>query len=322
MESGLYRLLRIMVVVGVVASVTAIFKIQAAPTALYESGNVSPLGYTFSLALFVFPVAGLVAWFATNRSRINRHWKAFWVTFCIIVPLWSLLDIFLANVFFSFPNRDATLGIDLPGYLPGEGWGLHVPIEEFLFYITGCTVIVLLYVWGSEVWFSAYTRPDEAYMRVRSRLQIAQTWHGRSALVGLAILALGLLAKKVGPAPDGFPLYFSFLVLLVVVPSAMAFRLVAEFVNLQAFLFTLQALLLVSLMWEVTLALPYGWWNYQERWMLGIQILPWSRLPIEAPMLWFAAAWSNIGIYELAKLFFFSEQPLRKVFTVKRGATS
>lgn len=322
MEPGLYRLLRIMIGVVVVAAVIAVIRIDTAPIAVYEAGNVSPQGYTLSLALFILPVAGLVWWFATHRSRIRRHWKAFWVTFWIIVPLWSLLDIFLANLFFSFPNPDATLGFDLPGYKPGEGWGLHVPVEEFVFYITGCAVIVLLYVWASEVWFSAYTRSEDAYAQVRPGFQLSQTWHGRSLLAGAGIIAVGVLVKKLGPEPDGFPLYFTFLVLLVVVPSAMAFRLVAQFVNLQAFLFTLQALLLVSVLWEVTLALPYGWWNYQGRWMLGIDILPWSNLPIEAPLLWFAAAWSNIGLYELAKLFFFAERPLRSVFTLKGDAAS
>ena len=306
-----------MLLVGVAAAAVSILTIQVAPTAVYETGDASPFGYTLSLALFVFPVASLVGWFATHRSRIDRHWKAFWATFWIIVPLWSILDILLANVIFSFPNPAATLGIELPGYKPGDGWGLHVPIEEFLFYVMGCAVIVLLYIWGSEVWFSAYTRSEEDYAEVGSGFQLRQTWHGRSLLTGLAVILAGILVKKFGAHPDGFPVYFTFLVAVVLVPSGMAFRLVARFVNLQAFLFTLQTLLLVSLLWEVTLALPYGWWNYNQQWMLGIGILPWSNLPIEAPMLWVAAAWSNIGIYEVAKLYYFSEQPFRDVIRLR-----
>lgn len=317
MEPGLYRLLRIMVLVGIAAAIVSVLSIRVAPAAVYELGDVSPLGYTFSLALFVFPMAALVWWFATHRSRINRHWKAFWATFFIIVPLWSVLDILLANVIFSFPNPSATMGFELPGYKPGDGWGLHVPVEEFLFYFTGCAVIVLLYIWGSEVWFAAYTRSEEEYAEIGAGFRLRQTWHGRSLLAGVAVITAGIVVKKLGPASDGFPLYFTFLVAVVVVPSAMAFRLVARFVNLQAFLFTLQTLLLVSLLWEVTLALPYGWWNYNQRWMLGIGILPWSNLPVEAPLLWMAAAWSNIGIYELAKLYFFSEQSFRDVIRLR-----
>ena len=30
--------------------------------------------------------------------------------------------------------------------------------------------------------------------------------------------------------------------------------------------------LLISLLWEVTLALPYGWWNFQDEQMIGLRI--------------------------------------------------
>ncbi len=55
-------------------------------------------------------------------------------------------------------------------------------------------------------------------------------------------------------------------------------------------------------MWEATLALPYGWWDYNHNQMVGVFITPWSSLPIEAVVLWVAATWSNIAIYEVAKL--------------------
>jgi hypothetical protein len=37
--------------------------------------------------------------------------------------------------------------------------------------------------------------------------------------------------------------------------------------------------------------------------MIGIFVTPWSDLPIEAVLLWVAATWSNIAVYEVAKLF-------------------
>jgi hypothetical protein len=36
--------------------------------------------------------------------------------------------------------------------------------------------------------------------------------------------------------------------------------------------------------------------------MVGIFVEPWTRLPIEAAVLWGAAAWSNIAIYEFFRL--------------------
>lgn len=117
-------------------------------------------------------------------------------------------------------------------------------------------------------------------------------------------MVVGLLYKKLGPHPydEGFPTYLLFVVMLVALPSAMFFRAVVKFVNLRALVFALQSILFIGLVWEVTLALPYGWWGYRPQQMVGIFLTPWSNLPIEAAFLWGAAAWSNIGVYEVFKL--------------------
>ena len=49
---------------------------------------------------------------------------------------------------------------------------------------------------------------------------------------------------------------------------------------------TMFFMMLVSMLWEATLALPYGWWNYQRETMTGIFIGAWSGLPIEAIIVW------------------------------------
>jgi hypothetical protein len=59
---------------------------------------------------------------------------------------------------------------------------------------------------------------------------------------------------------------------------------------------------LVSLLWEVTLALPNGWWDYHHARMLGVLIEPWSELPLEATALWPISAWSNVLLFELFRV--------------------
>ena len=298
----------------------ALSSVNVAPTAVYPEGDVSPFGYTISLVLFGIPVLALMGWFGRHRARLPRHWQAFWITFGIIVVLWSGLDMLLARTLFTFPNPDATMGLDLPGYVPGEGWQLAaVPIEEFVFYISGCAVILLLYIWGSELWYPEYTANDDAYIEAGQGFRLGDTWHWQSLSGGLALLGAAYLIKQV-MEPGGFPWYFAFLVLIIVVPSGMAFRLVLRFINMRAFLFTIQSLLAVSIIWEVTLALPYGWWGYNHEYMMGLYLRAWFDLPVEAPMLWLAAAWSNVAIYELAKLKLFADQPLRAVFSIRKSA--
>jgi hypothetical protein len=129
---------------------------------------------------------------------------------------------------------------------------------------------------------------------------------GRVLGVGVGIIALAVAVKAwnpLGQAEPGFPGYITFIVVMVIVPTAMFFEVIVRFVNVRAMVFTLQSMLLIALLWEATLALPYGWWDYQHDQMIGIFVTPWSDLPIEAVLLWVAATWSNIAVYEVAKLF-------------------
>jgi hypothetical protein len=56
------------------------------------------------------------------------------------------------------------------------------------------------------------------------------------------------------------------------------------------------------LLWEATLALPYGWWEYRPGSMLGLHIGAWSRLPIEAVFVWFAVTFTTVITYEVIKI--------------------
>ena len=50
------------------------------------------------------------------------------------------------------------------------------------------------------------------------------------------------------------------------------------------------------------LALPYGWWEYQPRTMMGLHIGAWSGLPIEAVFVWFAVTFTTVITYDVIKI--------------------
>ena len=61
-------------------------------------------------------------------------------------------------------------------------------------------------------------------------------------------------------------------------------------------------MVLVSLIWEATLAIPYAWWGYHHDMMMGIYISAWHDLPIEAAFLWMVVTYTTIIVYEAIKL--------------------
>jgi hypothetical protein len=50
---------------------------------------------------------------------------------------------------------------------------------------------------------------------------------------------------------------------------------------------------LLSLIWEATLAVPYHWWGFQHRQMIGVFIGAWSGLPIEEVCVWIAVTYAT-----------------------------
>jgi hypothetical protein len=65
---------------------------------------------------------------------------------------------------------------------------------------------------------------------------------------------------------------------------------------------------LISIIWEVTLALPRGYWGYQHGAMLGIFIGVWNGLPIEQITVWFFCTYV-IFFYEFIKICYFTPLP-------------
>ena len=75
-----------------------------------------------------------------------------------------------------------------------------------------------------------------------------------------------------------------------------------RFINWRAFSFAFFVMLLISLVWEATLASPYGWWGYPPEAMMGIFIGAWSELPMEAVLVWLAVTFTTVIIYEVVKI--------------------
>lgn len=259
-----------------------------------DSPDPTPLGYTWSLLLFILPLTALAVWLA-RRPDLTLARKAFWRTLAVLTPTGFVLDLLFGNRFFTFPNHRATLGLNIPAV----GGGL--PVEEFVFYLTGFMLVLLSYLWADEYWLRAYNVPD--YRSQARELRRLAQFHAPSVVLGVALVAGAVIYKKaVSASPEGFPWYFTYLVAASFIPSAGFFRAAQPFVNWRAFGFTCYLILLISLLWEVTLALPYGWWGYRPEAMMGLHIGAWRGLPVEAVCVWLAVSFTTVIIYEVIKL--------------------
>jgi len=272
-------------------------------TLTISEANPTPYGYTLSLLLFIVPIVVIGFWFVPKEGVVIPR-KAFWRTIAILVPGGFALDFFFAGHFFVFPNVGATLQIGAPAL------GKPVPIEEYVFYLTGFIVVLLLYVWMDEFWLAAYNVPD--YKGEAKQISRLLQFHPASAMVAIALIAAGIIYKKFfSSSPEGFPGYFTFLVGVGIMPAVTFFPAARRFVNWRAFSATSFFILLVSLLWEATLALPYGWWGFQSRQMLGLSIGAWSGLPIEEVFVWIAVTYATVIVFEVVKIWQASEKPAR-----------
>jgi len=263
----------------------------------------SPLGYTWSLSLFVVPALVLATWFL-RHPRYPTQRKAFWLTAIPLSLLGIGLDVVLGHLFFEFPNTGATLGIDIPVV------GGTVPGEEFVFYVSGFVTTLLLYIWCDEHWLGAYNVPDyEAEYRQQGHTRVLR-FHWPSLLIGIAAVVAAVAYKKLlSPAPEGFPGYFTFLMFVAVMPSMVLYPTALPFVNWRAVSVVFFVLVLISLLWEVTLAHPYQWWAFRPEQMIGLFIGGWTNLPVEEPLLWMVVTYTTVIVYETVKIVLSLDKP-------------
>jgi hypothetical protein len=273
----------------------------------------SPYGYTISLLLFVIPDAILI-WLLVQHPRGRIERRAFCATVATVFAMGCVLDFVFACAFFRFPNQGATLGLRLPAFCFAKGWVPDVlPIEEFGFYGFGSLFMIGLYVWFDLAWLGRTSAADPQSI---ARTLIEQDrallrFHPLSLVNGGLLILAAIGFRKLFVAEPGFPGYFVFLTCLMFIPSALLYPTVKELINWQAFTVMFLILQLVSLLWEATVAVPYGWWNYHHDQMLGIFIGSWAQLPIEAVMVWIAVGFATVVLYEMFRVQFHRRELLR-----------
>ena len=301
---GAWIVLGLLAMVVIPAAVT--LHSVSSPGTLTVGPNPSPHGYTWSLLLFMVPILVIGLWFLPSEG-LEIPQRAFWRTIGILAPIGCLLDVIFAQWFFVFPNPKATLGILAPAL------GRPVPIEEYVFYLTGFITILLLYVWLSEYWLAAYTVRD--YVGEARALRGLLQFHPASLVVGVVLIAAAIVYKRwFSSVPVGWPGYFIVLVAGGLIPSVSFFSATRRFINWRALSLTMFFILLVSLLWEATLALPYGWWNYQHGAMVGVFIGAWSGLPIEAVLVWLAVTYGTVILFEVVKIWQASGRRAKEAF--------
>jgi hypothetical protein len=281
------------------------------PATVQAIKGASPHGYTWSLLLFIVPIAVIGGWFLPSEG-LEIPQKAFWRTIAILAPIGCLLDVIFAQWFFCFPDPNATLGILAPAL------GHWVPIEEYFFYFTGFITILLLYVWFSEYWLAAYTLED---YRGESRALPRLLQFHPTSLIAAAVLIAGAFGYKkyFSHVPEGWPGYFIVLALGGLAPAMSFYPATKRFINWRALSMTMFFIMLISMMWEATLALPYGWWNYQHRAMMGVFIGAWCELPIEAVLVWLAVSYGTVFLFEAVKIWLASGRRMREIMTGTSG---
>jgi len=295
-----------MIAMVVVPATLTLRTVRAPRPAVDPSTDPTPLGYTWSLLLYLVPLLVLAVWFL-RHPRYTFQKRAFWITVAVLVPLGIVLDLLLGTKLFTFPNRDAVVGIDVPAL------GGSVPVEELVFYLAGFLFVLLLYVWCDEYWTAAYNVPDYAGESANAgRLLRFHPW---SLVAGVVLVGAAVAYKKlVAEDREGFPLYFAYLAAAAVVPSASFYVSVRRFINWRAFSVTFFFTLLLSLMWEASLAVPYGWWGYNPRMMTGIFLDGWTGLPLEAVVVWLMVTYATVIVFEVVKVYAASGKKAREAF--------
>jgi hypothetical protein len=74
-------------------------------------------------------------------------------------------------------------------------------------------------------------------------------------------------------------------------------------------------ILLVSLFWEATIAVPNQWWGFQAKQTVGMFINGFCGLPVDEPLLWLGVTWATVIIYETISALLF----MYRSFTAPNG---
>lgn len=288
-------------IIGVfwLAAAIALSTVQAPGRLVIESPDPTPRGYTWSLAFFLLPLTAIAVWLRL-RHRGKVHYRAFWISLLLLIPLGFGLDIVFGLLFFTFENTGATLGVHF--------WALdwqtgsfvrELPIEEFCFYGFGFAAIVAGYVWCDLYFLDRYATDDH-----QEHEGPIVRFSPAALAVGAVLTLVAIAYKKLGnhPYQEGFPGWMVFLIWIGLTPAVGLYKSTAPLINWRALTIVVALLTFVSVIWEATLAVPYSWWGYVPEQMVGVFIGAWSGLPLEQPILWVMISFTSVIIFETVRL--------------------
>ena len=95
-----------------------------------------------------------------------------------------------------------------------------------------------------------------------------------------------------------FPEYLSFLLIVCIGILSFMWTSAQAYINWRALSTIMHIVVLISIIWEVTLAARYAWWGYQPKALIGIYITAWNHLPIEAVNVWLLVTFVCATLYE------------------------
>jgi hypothetical protein len=275
--------------------------------------GVSHLTYVRSLLFWLVPAILLLPRFLEYTDPGGRRRAALWTTTAGIVGLGILLDCVFGRIILQF---DESPTADYIGWLRLPQLGVNVPFEEFLFYAMAPIAILFVYVWASEYWLAFYTPRFQATDTGTPAVEVSMLAIALSVVMLFAgIVIFHRNAAGTGPVPA----YYTFLVVLALAPAVLLFSRMRRFVNWRAFGVTTLYVLMTSLIWEATLAVPRHWWGYKPSAMLGWYVNAWTQnaawpFPIEAVFVWVACPFSCILTYEFVKFRGYQANPSKPTY--------
>jgi hypothetical protein len=250
--------------------------------------------YTLSLLFWVAPLLAMGVFFALKGRLGAVQRKAIAINLAVLAGVGCFLDLAFAKLFFAFPDPSMTLGINIR----------RIPVEEFLFYLFGFWFIVVFYAFNDEYFLLKYNVDDRLYRKYARRIRslIALYFSRRTVLLAvLGFAGFTLLKRWLNPAGGLLPGYALFLMLAAYLPFVFFFRLTRRFVNGRAMILVMAVTTLISVIWEVTLALPRGYWDYKPEYMIGVFLKAWHGLPAEAVTVWIFSSLIILS-YEYTKI--------------------
>ena len=265
----------------------------AVPLTLDAYGKLT---YFTSLLFWVIPSLYLwPAFRSITAAGRGRRRRALRTSIFTLVGFGVALDYLVGHITFRFgdcgPEGMYVYCLQAPGGL--------VPLEEILFYAFAPVAMVLVYACADERWLSKYNPADEL-IEIKL-IQVSPAW----VIVAAGLALSWLVAWWINGT---FPTYIAFLSGVGLLPTIFLYRTVRRLVNWPAFAVTVLYVLVTSIVWEVTLAIPRGWWGFEPSAMLGIFVHAWSSgdsvFPVEEVGVWTAAPFLALMTYETTKAFF------------------